>query len=292
MTNTIRLTGRMADALVNTVRTEDGQTIRLALNVHQNTVIALMDLGLVQHSPELSQQNGYPVHTFTPMGLAARKQLNGSTYPQSVRLEAASEPVQDKLTDGMRQALLSTYTVGDHREFPTSTPGSTLRALVRRGLAKEPNPLENMGYALTLAGSAARHTLIKESEEPKTCGNVLRSARRLDGGTDEICVREAGHRGRRHRNNASVTAPGTVVWEDAEPNHAGSVVEHKAGFHVKLWYMSGSMERIPGLEFMTAASLYGEGEDNPRVCAGEVHDSRGMLVASFERCVDSPGNRG
>lgn len=207
-------------------------------------------------------------------------------------LEAAPEAVQDKLTDGMRQALLSTYTVGDHREFPTSTPGSTLRALVRRGLAKEPNPLENMGYALTLAGSAARHTLIKESEEPKTCGNVLRSARRLDGGPDEICVREAGHRGRRHRNNASVTAPGTVVWEDEETSRSGSVVEHKVGFQVKLWYRSGSMETIPGLEFMTAASLYGEGEDNPRVCAGEVHDSRGMLVASFERCVDKPGNRG
>lgn len=101
MTNTIRITGRMADALINTAVSEDERTLRLSLNVLVGTVVALMDRGFVEYNREMSRENGYPTHTFTPLGVAAQEQLvkeswgpNPKTFSREKLMAAAAKTSQ------------------------------------------------------------------------------------------------------------------------------------------------------------------------------------------------------
>lgn len=93
----IRITGRMAEALIHTSLADDGQTIRLNLNTLAGTTVGLMDRGMVQYNRELSRAAGYTVHTLTPRGHAAREQLirdNWGCNPKSFnvqKLDRASE---------------------------------------------------------------------------------------------------------------------------------------------------------------------------------------------------------
>lgn len=101
MANTIRITGRMADALINTAVSEDERTVRLSLNVLVGTVVALMDRGFVEYNREMSRENGYPTHTFTPLGVAAQEQLvkeswgpNPKTFSREKLMAAAAKTSQ------------------------------------------------------------------------------------------------------------------------------------------------------------------------------------------------------
>lgn len=83
------------------------------------------------------------------------------------------------------------------------------------------------------------------------------------------------------------TMPGTI--EPATTDLGKPVSD----FQVKVWYASGSSETISHIDFMAAASIYGEAEDNPRAIAAEVHCPGGCLAASFTRQpVDTAGERG
>jgi hypothetical protein len=61
------------------------------------------------------------------------------------------------------------------------------------------------------------------------------------------------------------------------------VTEYMHGFQVRIWYVSGSMDSISGLEFLVAAARYSEACTNPRVLAAEVRSQSCATVAAFTR---------
>lgn len=103
---TVRITGRMAEALIHTTDLDGEQ--RLSLNTLCGTTVALMDRGMVTYNRELTREHGYEIHTLTPRGVAARKRLirdNWGSNPRAFKdreLEAGEPPVMrdiEEITD-------------------------------------------------------------------------------------------------------------------------------------------------------------------------------------------------
>jgi hypothetical protein len=95
MASTIKISTPMADALIGTALTEDGETIRIASKVKVGTTVALMDRGLVTYNRELTRENGYEVHTLTDLGHNVRERLlinpDGREFLTSLVKEAAQK---------------------------------------------------------------------------------------------------------------------------------------------------------------------------------------------------------
>lgn len=168
-----------------------------------------------------------------------------------------------RLTDHMAHVLLAAVydsVVGKrryHRAWfwsPSSAAVPDLDALVRQGLADD----DGVYLDLTELGAVVHHAL---KSNPST-------------------------------RFWSTWQINQLLWADA-PNRPASpdrthtsnqgLTEHVRDFQVKRWYVSGSVEIVSNLGFEAAASAYAGSKDNRRVCAGEVHDAYGGLVAAFTR---------
>lgn len=166
-----------------------------------------------------------------------------------------------RITDRMAEGLLGSVTVGDHMELQASMVlTNTVCALIDRGLV---TASRTRNHRLTDAGRYVH-------------GYLVAGGTRRTFSLDEL------------QGPATPKAmPGTI--EPATTDLGKPVTD----FQVKVWYASGSSETISHIDFMAAASIYGEAEDNPRAIAAEVHCPGGCLAASFTRQpVDTAGERG
>lgn len=168
MANTIKISDRMAEALTDSLATEDGQERRLAPWTRTGTCVALMDRGLLRYDRERTRENGYEVHTLTPLGRAMREWLESRPELRSFDLDvlkcgaevmsaereeapAATEQIAPRptmkrinVTPKMVEALENTIQINGKRAMIMSHP-KTQAALVPRGLADEHGYLTDQG---------------------------------------------------------------------------------------------------------------------------------------------------
>lgn len=198
-----------------------------------------------------------------------------------------------RITDRMAEGLLGSVTVGDHMELQASMVlTNTVCALIDRGLVTASRTrnhrLTDAGryvHGYLVAGGTRRTFSLDELQGPATPKATTPTTAKCKSCGLRVADGSEYHESCRPATPKAM--PGTI--EPATTTLGKPVTD----FQVKVWYASGSSETISHIDFMAAASIYGEAEDNPRAIAAEVHCPGGCLAASFTRQpVDTAGERG